>query len=450
MGLMYIGAALIAKGHQVRLHDCAEAPDDHTAPARLAASFRPDVIGLSVIVSELRQARAIIAELKRTNPGVPVVLGGPWPTGNPSRALALMDADYVIVGEAEETFPELVSAIMENRDPDWMKDNLSGTGIRKGNETLFSTPAPLPDIETLPLPAWDLLNNRLYAKTLSMAGVGPRPYMTIVTSRGCPFRCAYCHQTQGKRYRTRSAESVLAEMKKLRFDYGFREFEIVDDCFNLDRERMHAILRGIKDEIGDARLHFPNGVRSDHLTREDIRLMRQAGTVSACFAIETATPDLQKLIKKNLDLDKAAAAIKAAVDNGIYSTGFFMLGLPTETERQAMKTVEFAAKSRLHRAIFMLTTPFAGTELAEMAEDILGHPVVPPDDRNLNYFTSSINISAMSDRQLHDVFRLAYRMFYMNPSRILRVVLQHPRKSSLPRYAVIMGSKVIPGMRRFT
>ena len=130
---------------------------------------------------------------------------------------------------------------------------------------------------------------------------------------------------------------------------------------------MHAILNGIIDAIPDARLHFPNGVRH-HLDGRDIRLLRQAGTVSACFAIETASPDLQKVIRKNLDIDKAHDAIRAAVAEGIYSTGFFMLGLPGETGNRAMATVSsppvrhFTGQSSCWRSV-------CGTELADWPPD---------------------------------------------------------------------------------
>jgi radical SAM superfamily enzyme YgiQ (UPF0313 family) len=448
MGLMYIGATLIAAGHEPRLLDCAAAPSDFLAPVRLMQTWEPDCVGLSIIVSELEQAAGIIAAIRQARPGIPVILGGPWPSANPAEALSLMQADYVVAGEGEFTFPPLVDAIAAGRGFNWIVENLAGVVARSGDTIMTSPPAAVPAIDSIPMPAWDLLDHRLYAETPSMAGVGCRPYMTVVTSRGCPFRCAYCHQTQGKRFRCRSAESVLAEFRILRQDYGFREFEIVDDCFNLDRERMRAILTGIRDTIPDARLHFPNGVRSDHLDDDDVKLMRQAGTVSACFAIETASPELQKLIRKNLDIDRALTTIRAAVHEGIYSTGFFMLGLPSETAAQARATVDFAARSPLHRAIFMLTTPFAGTELAEMAREILGRPVEPHGIGNLNYFTSSVNISGMSDQELHRVFRGAYRRFYMNPARVVRVLLHHPRKWSLPRYAFMTMAKILPGGRR--
>lgn len=448
MGLMYVASTLRLAGHEPRILDCASNPDDFDAPARIASEWQPDCIGLSIIVSELEQASGIIKSLRIRTPEIPIVLGGPWPSSNPADALTMLQADYVVSGEGELTFPKLVDAIVQRRDPGMIASSIAGVAARVGDHVEGPSPAPVPDLDELPLPAWDLLDHDLYARTLSMAGVGCRPYMTVVTSRGCPFKCAYCHQTQGKQFRRRQAKAVIDELVVLNREHGFLEFEIVDDCFNLDRERMHDILKGIIEAIPGARLHFPNGVRADHLDPDDIKLLRRAGTVSACFAIETASPDLQKIIRKNLDIDKALAAIRAAVSAGIYSTGFFMLGLPGETRAQAQRTVEFAVSSPLHRAIFMLTTPFAGTELADMAARITGTPAGPNAVRGLNYFTSSINISSMTDQELNDVFRTAYRRFYLNPGRVFRVIFQHPRKQSLPRYAVIMIQKIIPGRKR--
>ena len=250
----------------------------------------------------------------------------------------------------------------------------------------------------------------------------------------------------GKVFRKRSAESVLTEMEELRFKYGFKEFEIADDCFNLDRERMYAILKGVRDRLGDVKLHFPNGVRSDIIDPEDMTLFKQAGTVSIAFAIETSSPRLQKVIRKNLNLDKAAAAINASVQEGIYTVGYFMIGFPTETYEEASATVEFAARSALHCATFMFVTPFAGTDLANMAEDLFKNNNTI-DLRNTTFFTNTLNISAMSDRELQKVFRGAYRRFYLNPKRLLNLALHHPKTFSLPLYGLLFLMKFLPKRR---
>lgn len=452
LGLMYIAAALQKAGHEVRLHDCASSPERHGKLRGLMDGWRPDCIGVSLIVSELDAARDVMAAVRQSLPGVPVVFGGPWPSANQERALLEFGADYVIAGEGELAFPSLLNAIAAGRSRDWMVENIPGTSLLLDGRPAGSAAEPLSEeqLDALPFPAWELLDRQIYATTPSMAGTGCGPYMTIITSRGCPYACAYCHQTLGKRFRRRSAGSVLAELERLHFELGYSEFEIIDDCFNLDRDRMSQILWGIVRRLPGVKLHFPNGLRSDRLEPADLALMRRAGTVSACFAIETASPGLQNLIGKNLDIEKARAAIDAAVAEGIFSTGFFMLGLPTETLQQAELTVDFASRSPLHRAIFMLTTPFAGTRLAEMAATVMRERGIDPETGNLNYFTHSVNISGMTDNELHRIFRGSYRRFYLNPRRIARIIARHPRKWSLPRYGLMTLIKIMPGIRRVT
>jgi radical SAM superfamily enzyme YgiQ (UPF0313 family) len=150
------------------------------------------------------------------------------------------------------------------------------------------------------------------------------------------------------------------------------------------------------------------------------------------------------MIHKNLNIEKATLAINASVKAGIYSIGFFMLGFPTETYEEACDTAEFAAHSTLHHATFTYVTTFAGTQLAEMVEDILRNKKHTTDPRYMNYFKSTLNISAMPDDALRKVFRRAYMRFYLNPKRLVRVAIHHPRVLSLPRYAFFTMMKILP------
>jgi len=237
-------------------------------------------------------------------------------------------------------------------------------------------------------------------------------------------------------------------MEELRFKYGFKEFEIADDCFNLDRERMYNILTGIPNRIGHVKIHFPNGLRSDRLEPEDMTLFKEAGTVSACFAIETASPRLQKVINKNLNIEKATRVIDASVRAGIYSTGYFMIGFPTETYQEASATIEYASRSALHCATFMFVTPLQGSELAGMVFDIIKKREEAAESRTITYFNNTTNLSAMSDSELQKIFRRAYRRFYFSPKRILRLAVYHPKRFSLPFYAFLFLMKIIPGKLR--
>jgi radical SAM superfamily enzyme YgiQ (UPF0313 family) len=275
-----------------------------------------------------------------------------------------------------------------------------------------------------------------------MAGVGRRPYLTLVTSRGCPYRCAYCHAVHGKRYRARSPAAVLAEIDALASRHGIREFEILDDAFNLDYGRTAEILEGLASRRPPVRLLFPNGVRTDLLDEEQIARLRRAGTVFLSVAVETAVPRLQALVRKDLRLDAVRRNIDAAVGSGIYVNGFFMLGFPTETLAEARETVEFAVRSRLHQALFFNVVPFAGTDLAAAAGG--ADPVLAGDAASLDYHRARVNVSAMTDAELFGLQRSAYLRFYADPRRILRIAAAHPRRRSLPRNLAMTLLKLLP------
>ena len=444
MGLIYIASTLKYSGHDIRIHDCALDYEKLNILHDTLIDWKPDFIGISIIITETEYTKRLMQSIRSVSPHVPIIFGGPWPSANPQEALEKLGANFVVIGEGERVFPELIDALNNGRPA----ESIPGIACIAHSDLIMNSARHLTEEELnhLPFPAWDLLDHNLYAHMHSMAGIGSRRYMTIVTSRGCPFKCAYCHQTMGKVFRKRSAESVLAEIKELRFKHGFRDFEIVDDCFNLDRGRMRAILTGIRDEIGDIKLHFPNAVRSDMLEPEDMPLFRQAGTISAAFAIETASPRLQKMIHKNLNIEKALRTINASVKAGIYSTGYFMIGFPTETREEALETVQLATRSPLHRVLFFNPIPFPGTDLAKMAEAYLQNKNVFFNPQQMNYQTSTINISAMTDGDLQQIFRNAYRRFYLNPRRILsllRLVIKYPQVFPMKRIAGLFLLKIL-------
>ena len=450
MGLMYIGSTLKKAGHEPRIHDCGIDYKDLQILRRTIKDWKPDFIGISIIITELEQTRKIMGIIREILPNVPVTFGGPWPSANLEESIRTFGADFVVIGEGELVFPELIDAINKGLP----SESISGTAslVKDNIKINMGRYLTEDELNALPFPAWELLDHDLYAKNTSFACAGSRRYMTIITSRGCPFKCAYCHQTMGKVFRKRSAESVLAEMEEILFKHGFNEFEIADDCFNLDRERMYKILTGIKNKLGNVKLHFPNALRSDMLEPQDAVIFKQAGTVSVVFAIETSSPRLQKMIHKNLNIDKAVCAINAFAKADIYSMGYFMIGFPTESYEEASATVKFAVHSKLHRTFFFHPTPFAGTELAIMAKNILKNKNYVLDSQDLDYFTTTLNISAMSDRELQTVFRNAYWRFYLNPNRILRLLrlfVRHPELFSIFRTVKLFLYKILP-QRRIT
>jgi radical SAM superfamily enzyme YgiQ (UPF0313 family) len=237
----------------------------------------------------------------------------------------------------------------------------------------------------------------------------------------------------GKKIRKRSPESVMAEIRALHDDHGVRELEIVDDCFNLDLPRAKKIFDLIIASGLELRIMFPNGVRGDHLDEEFMIKGRKAGVTAMSFGIETASPRLQKLLHKNLDLAKVSRSIALARKQGIITLGFFMLGFPSETAEELAMTVDFAARSELHAVNFFAVTPFAGTELAAWAAR---EGKTAPCDFDHPYMDGVFtNLTDLPDWQLRRIRQRGTLRFYASPSRIWSILRDYPDKRELPRLA---------------
>jgi len=443
LGILSIASVLRTLGHQPKLYDRRVEPGGMPALLRAAETFRPDVVGISSLTVESDQMKEVARGIRARFPGAPILVGGPHATSYPETVLETPEVDVAVIGEAERTIAELMPFLETGREPAPVK----GIAYRRNGEVVIQEPQPyIEDLDSLPFPAWDLLNLEAYAVRRGMSTLDPRPYMTLFTSRSCPYRCIYCHHVFGKGFRARSPESVLEEMERLVRTYGIRDFEIVDDIFNLDKDRTRRICELIRERDLRVRLAFPNGLRADILTRELLRQMKEAGTVSASFAVETASPRLQKLIRKNLNLEKAREMINHSVDLGIISNAFFMLGFPTETREEILATIRFAVSLHLHTAQFFIVTPFLGTDMARMFQE--KYEGLDTAFTDYDYNKGAYNLSEVDKEALFRLQRYANFRFYIHPRRILRILRSYPSKRALVRrFATMARVKILSGRR---
>lgn len=430
MGLLYLAAVLRERGGvDVRILDLRLEADWRAALDETLRAFQPDAVGISSLTFEFKRAVEVVGAIRAWNPEVRIALGGPHATASPRTALDESGVDAVVVGEGEEIVIPLFRALAEREAP-----RLTGVltpGGLASDEPL--RPAPAPDVEQLPLPAWDLVHLPAYWRHASMTTLSPWRYAPLITSRGCPWRCTYCHEIHGKRLRTRSIASVQSELERLLPLVGDGAIEILDDNFNAAPNRAKQLLDLFCRTDGRLRPTFPNGVRSDRVDDELLDLMKKSRTEFLSFAIESGNTSIQKDIGKNLDLDAARTAIEGASRRGLYSNGFFMLGFPGETLEQMLETVRFALSVPLVQAMFFRVVPFPGTALWN-ATRASGAGV--SDD----YFVNSANVSAVPDRTFAALFRLAYFAFYLRPTQVVRVVRSYPDLSRLSlRVASTLG-----------
>jgi anaerobic magnesium-protoporphyrin IX monomethyl ester cyclase len=430
LGLLYIAAALRQAGYDrvnildARVHDLGY----DEVLARIEA-FSPDIVGISSMSLEAREAHALAGLAKKADTRCKVVVGGAYAATSPEIIIRDPNIDFVAVGEGERTICELADALADRR----ALSGINGLVFRSGGVPVFNPRREMTeDIDSIPFPAWDLLDMDAYFSPAHRHAVGKvldsRRVLQIFTSRGCPFGCIYCHNIFGKRIRMRSVENVIREIELLVDRYAPEEMEIVDDIFNYDRERAKRICDEIIKRGIRIKLSFPVGLRVDNMDEELVRKLKEAGTRMIDYAIESGSPEMQKRIGKNLDLVKAGEIARLTAGLGIITGGFFMLGFPGETKEEMLKTIRFAQETPFHFARFFYVTPRPNTPLAALLKDV---------DLNAtplhHYLKFSVNLSSVGDAALKGMWLRAHAGFYLRPAQMWRIWKVLPDKGYILR-----------------
>jgi radical SAM superfamily enzyme YgiQ (UPF0313 family) len=428
LGAMYLAAFLRKNlGADCRIIEAHLNRLTESQVGDVIADYMPHMIGITVCTAVAVEMHKFAAYLKNRFPDIPIVVGGPHASADMEDVLSDSNIDWLVYYEGEYTLLELVEAIWNGKST----ENILGTAYCRNGKNIVNPPRPyIEDLDSLPFPAWDLIDYKAYFKKQRFSIIYKKhEYMPIFTSRACPFHCIYCHNIFGKKFRARSPDNVMAEIHELYHNYGIREFEIHDDCFNLNKARCKEILnRFAESDMQDAYLQFPNGLRSDLLDEEIILLMKKARVFRLGLAVETASPRLQKMIRKNLNLEKVKWVAKELYRKGIILHGYFMLGFPTETRNELYETVRFALDMEIHTASFFVVNPFKGTELLKVSQEMGIDIDTAPE--NYNYFKTRFNLSQVSDDELTSLVRKANFRFYISLKRIhklIRVLYFNPK-----------------------
>jgi amino acid adenylation domain-containing protein len=248
-------------------------------------------------------------------------------------------------------------------------DYLSLRNIRSGQVKGVVTPPRLTitDFDVIPIPDRTLVNYEKYHNCIGNAPV--KNAITILTSRGCPYNCMFCHKIWPKQHVVRSAENVFEEIR-YSYDAGVRRFVFLDDIFNLDMKNSSRLLEKIVKNSLDIRLFFPNGLRGDILTKDYIDLLVEAGTVNFSVALETASHRLQKMMRKNLNIEKFQENLEYITKNypHIILEMELMFGFPTETEEEALLTFDFLKNLKwIHFPNLNILKIYPNTDISKLA-----------------------------------------------------------------------------------
>ncbi len=431
MGIAYLASAVREAGYEVACLDAgAEAPYQETAINETVSRFgltydqimdriaawKPDLVGLSCIFSNQWPAtRELAKRIKAADPEVIVAAGGGHPTFLSELCMQDAPLDFIIRGEAEESFVDLLNRIRKGR----ALDGVDGLVYRDGDAIRANPKVSLiEDLDSIAFPAHDLLDPERYFKIALPMGysmMSPRS-VPVVTSRGCSCLCTFCSSTQmwGKRYRTRSAANVLRELDWLVDKFGVEEIKVQDDNITGNRKRAMEIFRGMIEKPYRLRWNTPNGIAVWTLDREMLTAMKDSGCYEISMAIESGNPKVLKdLIKKPLNLDKVREVNKIARELGIFRIAFFILGFPGETKEQMMDTIKFSRELRLDLSSIFIFNPLPGSELFE---ECLKRGYITEKsffDVGNQFFSSAIDSDEWTAKEIETKIRWEYFRNYL-------------------------------------
>lgn len=441
-GFLAISALPDKAGYSIKIIDLKI---DHNWQNTLKESITSDTLCVGISASTGRMiysALKVAKEVRELNPDLPIVWGGPHPTLVPEQTLRHPLVDIVVINEGDRIFMELVDSLSNKRD----LSEIRGIGYKKNREIKINPPAPLiDDLDKLPPPPYHLLEISKY----SSLTINNLPSLDILTSRGCPYNCAFCSTpiTSQRLWRPLSVENIIGNIALLKKRYGITTFYFTDDNFMVDLKRVERFLDVLKED--NFKIYWgTQGVRVDTINRMPSSLLdkiEKSGCVELSIGVESATPKILNTIDKNFNIkDILLASEKLAGRNFVVKYNM-MVGFPGENIEDIKRTVRLAVKLyKRNKKVwfpFNIFTPFPGTPMFELAVKFgfkapekfehwdklestgwsryYGHWLNEEDNkllRNINftsYLAFPAGIQRISNRLLRILFRIYQPLAYL-------------------------------------
>ncbi len=465
LALAYLGAVSERRGDEVRVYDA----DVEEQPLQAFLNeFRPHLVGITTNTPQVKQAWRTAAAIKQEM-DIPVVLGGPHPSVVAEdldfESLSQPPVDIVVRGEGEGPWiaiSDIVDAYM--RDQGFQSDDFArrlmgpeldlfrevkSTSYKTSDGELHRNPdgPVIADLDSLPWPAYHLFKMDRYTnlQPATDAIPGERSF-SIMTSRGCPYRCTFCSQSiMPIKWRARSAESVLAEWRHLVRDLGALEIGVLDDSANIRRNRLVQLADDlIAEKLNHVPWIFVNGIRANLADLELLTKLKQAGLKRTAFGVETGDEQMIIKIDKHVDHDTIRQAFKNAKAAGIETIGFFIIGLPGDTRASMQKTIDFAIELDPMIANFSMMTPYPGTVVYEQVKQNGRFLVQDWEDYVFFDQKARYEMGDLTAELMEEMYRKAYRQFYWRPKYVMRAMSRKDFWLNIGRNVRIAWRTVVP------
>jgi len=399
LGILYIASYLESKGIMT------DVIDFNVSPGKKFDYREYDMIGYSMISANIENTLSSIKKVKSENKNAKIIIGGPLVSLIPEKLISINEIDALIEGEAEET----VYNYLTKKD----KKSVKGLWIKINNQPYYTgKPNSLDKLDFLPFPAFEKVPYTKYNVVLKKRW----PVASIITSRGCPYRCIFCSHALGFKFRSRSPKNVIEEIKR-DIKLGIKELWIADDNFTFDMNRAEKICDLMVKNKFDISFTLANGVRADRLNEKILLKLKKAGCWLLSISPETGSQKTLKMINKGFTFNDAVMTRQLCKKLDIKVMSNFIIGFPWEKEEDICQTINFAKKLDADISHFSRLLPMPETPLWKL---INNHEYGLLDNGE-NFGGLKYTHPFLNDDTCLRLIQRAYRETMLRPVKILNL-----------------------------
>lgn len=430
LGLLYLAASIQKHtNHEVAVLDTQVEELSYSDIEKAIRSCNPDIIGMTAMSFTLIDTINIAKIAKGINKNIIIILGGPHINIYPYETMKIKEIDFLVLNEGEEAIVELLDSI---NSPARLK-SIKGIVYREKNKIIHTGQRPfISNLDILPFPARTLTPYKKYSSLLAKI----TPITTMITSRGCPYKCLFCDRPHlGKMFRARSAGNVVDEIEEC-YNLGIKEFFIYDDTFTIDRQRTIDIAKEIRKRRLD--IGWDIRARVNTVDSELLEEIKKAGCERIHYGVEAGNEDILKILRKGITREQAEKAFRITKQKKIDTLAYFMLGSPRETRKTIQESIDFAKKLKPDYVHFSITTPFPATDLYYLG---LKEGIIKKDywkeyaEAPTKDFVPPLWEENLKKEELIGLLNHAYKSFYTRPSYIFKTALKVRTLSEIKRKA---------------
>ncbi|MBI5971009.1 MAG: radical SAM protein [Deltaproteobacteria bacterium] len=383
-------------------------------------ALRPDVVGFRASTISFNNAAQLAGRIKEFDKKIITLIGGPHVTAIPTETFEKFPQfDVGVIGEGEETIVELLGVLDGFGMDEPRLESIAGIVFRRAAGVHITAKRPyIKDLDDLPMPAWDLLEGFPGRYQPPLMSYKSLPVASMVTSRGCPFQCAFCDRSVfGNRYRGYSAEYVSAMIERLVERYGVKHLLFYDDLFAASEKRLTSICERMMER--KLNVSWSCDARVNTVTPQTLSLMKKAGCWEIAYGIESGSQEILDLIGKDIKIHEIEAGVRRTHEAGIKVKGLFMMGHPGETRETIKETVELAVRLPFDHINISKVTPFPGTELFKTAHK---YGKFNADWALMNALQFVFVPHGFTEKELEREYKNALKRFYWRPKKTLELL----------------------------